>query len=282
MNRFESDFKEDIEESFDLFLKEDKAFSDITTKSLEIKGECFVSIESRTDGIISGLSIVKMFFDYLHLDYQVFHEVEDGKNVNAGDSVFSFKADSEKVLSLERIVLNMISRCSSISTGVRKWVNLAKAYDVKLLDTRKTAPGNRYLDKYAVFFGGGLNHRFNLEDQILIKENHLFFFNNLNSAIKKIRKKDMETKIIIEIENMSQLNDVLNLDVQRVILDNWDYQNLPTAISLARKNSIEVEISGGVSLSNFESYCLLRPDFISVGSITNPTEIFDLSMLVKG
>ena len=165
---------------------------------------------------------------------------------------------------------------------MKRWTKISNNYNVKHLDTRKTSPGNRYLDKYAVLAGGGFNHRFNLEDEILIKENHLVFFKDLNSAIKEIRKSNKKSKIIVEIENMDQLREVVVLDVQRVILDNWDYEKISSAISLIKNKLKEVEISGGVNFSNFESYCVLKPDFISVGAITNPKKSFDMSMLVEG
>jgi len=283
------DLKEEMKDSFDLFLKEDRVFSDVTTESLGISGKGLARIESRTKGVISGLRIVKFFLNYLKLDHEIIYEIQDGENVGPGDLIFSFKMDAKKILNLERIILNILSRCSSISTEVKRWTKISNNYNVKLLDTRKTSPGNRYLDKYAVMAGGGFNHRLNLEDEILIKENHLVFFKDLNSAIKEIRKSNKGSKIIVEIENMDQLREVVVLDVQRVILDNWDYEKISSAISLIknklnaqRQCSIEVEISGGVNFSNFESYCLLKPDFISVGAITNPKKSFDMSMLVEG
>jgi len=281
MNNFKFSFEKEMEDSFNLFLKEDRVFSDLTTKSLGISGKGLARIESRTKGVISGLNIVKLFFNYLNLDYEIIYEIQDGENVNPGDLIFSFKMDAQKIMNLERIVLNMLSRCSSISTEVKKWIKISKNHNVKLLDTRKTSPGSRYSDKYAVLAGGGFNHRFNLEDEILVKENHLVFFKDLNSAIKEIRKNNKKSKIIVEIENMNQLREVVNLDVQRVILDNWDYEKISSAISLIKKKFKEVEVSGGVNFSNFESYCFLKPDFISVGAITNPKKSFDISMLVE-
>ena len=282
MNNFKFSFEEEMKDSFDLFLKEDRVFSDVTTESLRISGKGLARIESRTKGVISGLKIVKFFLNYLKLDHEIIYEIQDGENVDPGDLIFSFKMDAKKILNLERIILNMLSRCSSISTEVKRWTKISNNYNVKLLDTRKTSPGNRYLDKYAVLAGGGFNHRFNLEDEILIKENHLVFFKDLNSAIKEIRKSNKKSKIIVEIENMDQLREVVVLDVQRVILDNWDYEKISSAISLIKNKLKEVEISGGVNFSNFESYCLLKPDFISVGAITNPKKSFDMSMLVEG
>ncbi len=281
MNNFELLFQKEIENSFELFLEEDRVFFDITTKSLAINGKGLAKIESRTKGVVSGLNIIKLFLNYLNLDYKIIYELKDGEAVASGDLIFSFEIDAGKILSLERIILNIVSRCSSITTEVNKWAKLAKIHDVKLLDTRKTVPGNRYLDKYAVLIGGGFNHRFNLEDEILIKENHLIFFNDLNSAITDIRKGNKRSKIIVEVENMTQLKDVLTLDVQRVILDNWEYEKISPAIKLLKNNLKEVEISGGVNFLNFESYCLLKPDFISVGAITNPAKNFDISMLIE-
>jgi len=281
MNNFKFSFEKEMKDSFDLFLKEDKVFSDVTTESLNISGKGLARIESRTKGVVSGLKIVKFFLNYLNLDYETVYEIQDGENVDAGDLIFSFKMDAQKILNLERVILNMLSRCSSISTEVKNWTKISNNYNVKLLDTRKTSPGSRYSDKYAVLAGGGFNHRFNLKDGILLKENHLVFFKDLNSAINEIRKNDKESKIIVEIENMDQLKEVVLLDVQRVILDNWDYEKISSAISLIKNKFKEVEISGGVNFSNFESYCLLKPDFISVGTITNPKKSFDMSMLVE-
>jgi len=278
---FFSRFKSEIQISFDNLIEEDKIFQDVTTSYLEINEKAVSEITSRTDGFVSGISIVKFFFNYLNLDYSIVHEVQDGDFVSKNDMFFSFILNGSDALRTERIVLNLISRCSSICSEVKKWKKITDFYDVKLLDTRKTAPGNRYFDKHSVLVGGGKNHRFNLEDEVLIKENHLIFFKDLSSAIKNIQKNNKFKAVVVEVENMEQLQKICKLSFDRVIFDNWKYEKISEGIKLARSENKKVELSGGINLSNLNSYCLLKPDFVSASSITSPSKDFDISMLLK-
>tara|TARA_B100000029_G_scaffold107105_1_gene97994 strand:+ start:2803 stop:3654 length:852 start_codon:yes stop_codon:yes gene_type:complete len=278
---FFSSFKSEIQISFDNLIAEDKIFQDVTTDYLEINEKSVSEITSRTDGFVSGISIVKSFFNYLNLDCSIVHEVKDGDPVSKNDMFFSFVTSAPDALKIERIVLNLIARCSSICTEVKNWKRIMDPYKVKLLDTRKTAPGNRYFDKYSVFIGGGGNHRFNLADEVLIKENHLIFFKDLKSAIQKIQKNNKFKTVVVEVENMKQLQEICKLNFDRVIFDNWKYEEISEGIKLAKEKNKDVELSGGINLSNLDSYCLLKPDFISAGSVTNPSKDFDISMLLK-
>ena len=278
---FFSRFKTEMQISFDNPIEEDKIFKDVTTGYLEINEKSISEITSRTNGFVSGISIVKFFFDYLNLDYSIVHEVQDGDFVSKNDMFFSFILNGPDALRTERIILNLISRCSSVCSEVNKWKKIMDLYGVKLLDTRKTAPGNRYFDKYSVFVGGGNNHRFNLEDEVLIKENHLIFFEDLSSAIQNIEKNNKSKVVVVEVENIKQLQEIYKLNFDRVIFDNWKYEKISEGIKLARDGNKKVELSGGINLSNLNSYCLLKPDFVSASSITNPNKDFDISMLLK-
>tara|TARA_Y100000814_G_scaffold228625_1_gene172552 strand:+ start:675 stop:1526 length:852 start_codon:yes stop_codon:yes gene_type:complete len=278
---FFSKFKSEMQISFDNLIEEDKIFQDVTTDYLEINEKSISEITSRANGFVSGISIVKFFFNHLNLDYRIVHEVQDGDFVSKNDMFFSFILNGPDALRTERIVLNLITRCSSICSEVNKWKKVTDLYGVKLLDTRKTAPGNRYFDKHSVLIGGGNNHRFNLEDEVLIKENHLVFFKNLSSAIQNIQKNNKSKTVVVEVESMKQLQEIYKLDFDRVIFDNWKYEKISEGIKVARSGNKKVELSGGINLSNLNSYCLLKPDFVSASSVTNPSKDFDISMLIK-
>ncbi len=210
----------------------------------------------------------------------------DGKSFKAGDLLCEIKAPAQTLLACERTILNFLQRLCGIATYTSKLVNLIKDYPCKLLDTRKTIPGMRALEKEAFRCGGGTNHRFNLSDMVMLKENHLACIEgDLIEAIKQMRSK-LAANIKIEVEinkdNLDKLESVIEADVDVIMLDNFSPSEASKLIQLIRsKSNQQIELSGGINEANLIDYAKTLPNYISTGSATTKANNLDLSMLVK-
>lgn len=266
-------------------LKEDIAEGDITTDILlsQENSPHKAKILAKSSGVLAGIEIAKEVFYCLHPRTKITTQLKDGDTFNKEDIVLEFETFPSTILKGERVALNFLQKLSGIASLTRKFVDLVSPYGVKILDTRKTTPNLRLLEKYAVRVGGGANHRLNLNSAILIKENHIKLVGGASKAIKLIKQSaPIFSKIEVEIETriIDELEAIIDLQVDVVMLDNFDYQQLKKAIEVIRKKSPQtgIEVSGGIKLSNLEAIAQLKPDFISIGAITHSAPAIDMNL----
>lgn len=236
----------------------------------------------KEDGIVAGVELALQIFN--HIDPSLIVEVfiKDGVAVKYGDIVLTVSGSTHSILLAERLVLNCMQRMSGIATKTNHIVTLLDNYKTKLLDTRKTTPGLRYLEKWAVRIGGGVNHRIGLYDMILIKDNHVDYAggitNAINSANQYLKDKNKALEIEIEVRNLSELDEVLkNGKVNRILLDNFTFADLKEAVKLINGKYI-TEASGGITEENVAEYAACGVDFISMGALTHSVKSLDMSL----
>jgi nicotinate-nucleotide pyrophosphorylase (carboxylating) len=272
----------------ELTLLEDEAFNDITSDlTIEKNINCNFAINAREELIFCGKKVIEEVFLQLKnsskfqnsaLDLNYFFE--DGDAVKPRESIISGVGDVKIILSAERTILNLIQHLSAIATSTRKHVEKLNNPKIKILDTRKTLPNMRELQKYAVKCGGGENHRFSLADLILIKDNHISACGGIEKALEKVSDNKNNLKIEIECDNYSQVVESLKFNPNIIMLDNMNLQELQKSIEEIRKFSknIAIEISGGINLENIQNYRNFDIDFISIGSLTNSAKIVDIGL----
>ena len=236
----------------------------------------------KENGIISGIEVAKEIFKTYDNSIEFIANLKDGEKVKIGDFAFTVNGSSRTLLSIERLVLNVMQRMSAISTLTDKFVQELKGFKTKVLDTRKTTPLNRFLEKQAVKIGGGHNHRFGLYDMIMLKDNHIDFAGGIKEAIIKannyIDKENLNLKIEIETRNLQELKEVLKYGgVDRIMLDNFSFEDLKLGVELIN-GKFETEASGGIDLKTIKNYALCGVDYISVGALTHSVKNMDLSL----
>lgn len=236
----------------------------------------------KDSGIIAGVELAEKIFKTFdpNLEIEVF--IRDGQVVKYGDIAFIVKGSSRSILSTERLVLNFMQRMSGIATQTNQIVSLIEGTNVKLLDTRKTTPGIRYMEKWAVRIGGGHNHRFALYDMIMLKDNHVDYAGGIRPAIEKANHYLKETgkslKIEIEVRNEAELAEVIEVgQVDRIMLDNFSPERIVAALKTI-PDHYEVEASGGITLETIREYAETGVDFISVGALTHSFKSLDMSL----
>jgi len=247
---------------------------------LEALGKAKLLIKEK--GIIAGIDVAKNIF--LEFDPTcVFNQlIEDGSHVEIGDIAFYIEGNSQKLLGAERLVLNVMQRMSAIATLTSKYTNELEGLKTKVLDTRKTTPLLRFLEKKAVKIGGGENHRFGLYDMIMLKDNHIDFAGGIEKAIHKtieyLKKNNLNLKIEVEARDLSEVKEILRVGgIQRIMLDNFSYNDIRTAVALIG-NQTETEASGGITLETLRNYGECGVDYISVGALTHSVHNMDLSL----
>jgi len=233
-------------------------------------------------GIIAGVEVAKRIYELYDPSLKISQLKKDGDRVEVGDIAFTVSGFSQSILTTERLVLNFMQRMSGIATLTSKIVKEIEGCSTKLLDTRKTTPGIRYLEKWAVKIGGGENHRFGLYDMIMLKDNHIDYAGGIIPAIEKTNEYLKKTKkslgIEIEVRNMEELHDVLRVGgVERIMLDNFSPAELQEALKII-PNEYETEASGGITLNNIRAYAETGVQFISVGALTHSVKSLDLSL----
>ena len=250
---------------------------DLTTNLIRSKSKVIkAKIIARQNGVISGLDFCKTAFKLIGQETVFKKKISDGKKIKKNKVIAEIKAKTQTILTAERTALNFLNHSSGISTITNKFVNKV-GKKTKICCTRKTTPNLRLLEKYAVKKGGGFNHRFNLSDEILIKENHI----NSEISLKKLIIKANKTNklITVEIENISQLKEILGCKFKRILFDNMNLKLLRKCLKLC-KNKYETEYSGNANLKNVNQISLTGVDRISVGSITHSAKSFDSSLLI--
>jgi nicotinate-nucleotide pyrophosphorylase (carboxylating) len=236
----------------------------------------------KEEGIIAGIEIARKVFEKVDKSVKFNQLLNDGNKVKPGDIVFTVEGNPVSLLSSERLALNFLQRMSGIATKTNQMVKLLDGLNTKLLDTRKTTPNLRLLEKMAVKIGGGENHRFGLYDMIMIKDNHVDFSGGIKNAItnvcKYLKSKNKNLKIEIEVRNFDELNEVLAIGgIHRIMLDNFTPENLKKAVGIIN-GLYETEASGGITESSLRQYAETGVDYISVGSLTHHIKSLDLSL----
>ena len=269
-----------ILDSIILALREDLGSGDITTNAI-VPAEMKISanIIAKESGIICGLLIAKLVFLSVDKTIEFTDKAKDGKFVKKGAVVATVKGPARGILTAERTALNFLQRLSGISTMTNKFVKAA-GKGVKILDTRKTTPGLRYLEKYAVKMGGGFNHRLGLYDAVLIKGNHVSIAGGVKTAVDIAKKK--YGWVEVEAKTQGQVRDAVASGASRIMLDNMSVADIKRSIKLVRasKRNIEVEASGGVTLKNIRSIAGTGADYISIGALTHSAPALDMNLKV--
>ena len=232
-------------------------------------------------GVLAGVEVAKRIFAAFDPDLKMTQYLNDGDEVKPGDIAFDVEGKVLSLLQTERIMLNIMQRMSGVATVTRKYAKCLEGLKTKVLDTRKTTPGLRLLEKQAVKIGGGTNHRIGLFDMILLKDNHVDFAGGIENAITRAKDyckaKGKDLKIEIEVRNFDELNQVLAIDgVDRIMLDNFNTENTKKAVELIA-GRYEVESSGGITFDTLRDYAECGVDFISVGALTHSVKSLDMS-----
>ena len=245
----------------------------VSTKNKIIKAK----IIAKQDGVIAGLEFCKTAFKLIGRETIFTKKISDGKKIKKNKVIANIKAKTKTILTAERTALNFLNHASGIATITNQFVKKISK-KTKICCTRKTTPNLRTLEKYAVKKGGGHNHRYNLSDEILIKDNHISASNNLRELVKKaIKTKKIVT---VEVENINQLKQILGLKFKRILFDNMNYSQLKNCLKLC-KNKYETEYSGNVTLKNIKQISKTGVNRISVGAITHSAKSFDTTLLFR-
>lgn len=278
MKRIELDFNR-IDRIIEYALREDLGDGDITTNSLASeKDDDKAVIRAKEKGVIAGLPIAKRVFQKLDPTVVCVDNIGDGGSIRPGDILSEINGGTRALLSGERLVLNILQRLSGIATLTSKYVKAVEGLPVKILDTRKTAPGLRMLDKYAVSVGGGYNHRFGLFDMVLIKDNHIKIAGGISEAVAVIRKKYRQKyKIEVETSGFEEVKEALIAGADIIMLDNMTPEQMRKAVRMIDRNAV-VEASGGITLRNVREVAETGVDFVSVGSLTHSAPALDIGL----
>lgn len=262
-------------------LKEDVGGGDITTQfTLSPDIMALGVIVSKEEGILAGVDAAREVFIQVDEKTSTTFHVKDGEKLGAGSTIAEIKGTAHSLLTAERVALNFLQRMSGIASLTGKFVERVKGTRAKILDTRKTTPNLRMLEKHAVLSGGGHNHRMGLYDRILIKDNHIALGGGIKNVLKSIR--DMDSKklfVEIEVKNLRQLKQVLDFKVNRIMLDNMEIDDIRRAVA-AVGGQCELEISGNVTLENVRAFAETGVDYISVGSLTHSYSSIDIHMKI--
>ena len=258
-------------------LEEDlRPYGDITTRVIENKNVT-AKIIAGQNCVVGGLNFAKIAFKISDKKITFVAKTKDGKKVSKGKVIAILKGKASGILKSERVALNFLGLISGVATTTNKFVKKIKGKSCKICCTRKTLPNLRLIQKYGVRLGGGINHRFNLSDEILIKDNHISVDKNIYNLVKRAIKNKKGNKITVEVDNLSQLKKILGLKFNRVLFDNMSPKNLRKAVKMS-KRFYETEASGGVTLSNVRKIANTGVKRISIGKITHSTSAIDFSL----
>lgn len=279
----EAQFKKEIDLIIDNALREDVGEGDHSSLACipkDAKGKAHLLIKE--DCVIAGLEFAELVFKKVCENYTIDFLVQEGDQVKSGDIAFIVEASSQEILKAERLVLNALQRMSAIATKTSHFVKALKGTSTKILDTRKTTPGFRALEKWAVKIGGGVNHRFALYDMIMLKDNHIDFAGGITAAIQKtknyLNQNSLDLKIIVEARDLNEVKEILDAGgVYRILLDNFNYTQTKEAVKLIGKQCL-TESSGGITLETANAYAKCGVDFISSGALTHSVYNKDMSL----
>ena len=279
--------KEQFEKELDIIIsnavREDVGDGDHSSLACipkETRGKAKLLVKD--EGVIAGVALAKQIFKYVDADLKVETQIKDGTKVAYGDIVFYVSGSSQSILKSERLVLNCMQRMSAIATKTHSFSELLKGTKTKILDTRKTTPGIRVLEKWAVKIGGGENHRFALYDMIMLKDNHIDFAGGVAKAITKthqyLKDNKLDLKIIVEARSLTEIKEILKVGgIHRILIDNFNYDDTRKAVKLIG-NQCQTESSGGITLDTARKYADCDVDYISSGALTHSVYNMDLSL----
>jgi len=260
-------------------------WGDVTSQAIFRKNEVGTArVVAKSEGVVAGLFAARKAFEWMPSEIQVKEVCEDGDFVSPGKVILTVEGPVADLLSAERTALNFLGRLSGIATLTRKFVEAVSGTRTKILDTRKTTPGWRFLEKYAVRQGGGINHRMGLFDRVLIKDNHIKAAGGIRPAVQAVRDyfnhRGLNLPIEVEVKNMSELEEALTQTIQQIMLDNMDAETMRQAVKRV-SGKVPLEASGGVTLETVREIAETGVDFISVGALTHSASVLDVSMLIE-
>ncbi len=258
-------------------LLEDSLYGDITTQSLEIDGNGKFTVHAKEDLVLCGIQIFEMVFHHLDPSIEVQFQFSDGQEVCPG-IIGEVRGPIAPILQGERVALNFLQRLSGVATMTRRFVNRVRGTGVRILDTRKTTPLYRKLEKMAVRCGGGHNHRLTLYDGILIKDNHIRAVGSVREAVERaVRNRPYGKMITVEVESIDELLEAMEAGADIVMLDNFSIEEIRRAVEIAG-GKVKLEVSGGVNLDNVREIAETGVDYISIGALTHSARWVDISM----
>ena len=267
-----------INRIIDLALEEDG--EDVTSNALfEPSDRLKAKFTAKSSGIIAGLDISGTIFKRLDENAVFEKKIDDGTHIETGTVIATVTGSARALLKAERVALNFMQRMSGIATMTGRFIKEIEETGAILLDTRKTAPGQRLLDKIAVKTGGGQNHRMGLYDMALIKDNHIDRVGSITEALRRVREFSPEIPIEVEARSIDDVKELLLLKVDRIMLDNFSIRDMKDAVELVNKRVL-LEASGGITLDTIRQVALTGVDFISVGEVTHSVKAFDISMTI--
>ena len=275
---------EQINKLIELALAEDIGEGDHTTLcSIPSDAEGRAHLVIKEQGILAGVDVAKTLLNRFDKNITLEVNINDGQKVRPGDVVFTMSGSVQSLLQIERLMLNIMQRMSGIATATGYYANLLEGTKAKVLDTRKTTPGMRLLEKQAVKIGGGENHRIGLFDMILLKDNHIDFAGGITNAVlgaqEYIKEKNKQLKIEVEVRNFDELNEALCLGgIDRIMLDNFTPAQTKEAVKLVNSR-VELESSGGITSETIRAYAEAGVDYISVGALTHSVKSLDMSLV---
>lgn len=273
-----------IDKLIDLAFAEDIGEGDHTTLcSIPSSAIGMASLVIKEKGILAGVDVAIKVFHKLDSQLKIDVLIKDGSSVKLGDVVFTVEGKVQSILQAERLMLNIMQRMSGVATATNRYVALIEGTGAKVLDTRKTTPGMRMLEKQAVRLGGGVNHRIGLFDMILLKDNHIDFAGGIESAVRGaksyLKEKNKSLKIEVEVRDMDELNEALSVGgIDRIMLDNFTPDATREAVAIV-KGRVELESSGGITSETIRSYAETGVDYISVGALTHSVKGLDMSLI---
>lgn len=276
-------FQKEVDLIIENAIREDIGSGDHSSLAC-IDEDAFGTVEllSKDEGIIAGVEFAKQLLQYVDPELEYDIRIPDGNTISYGDKVLYISGNSRSILKVERTLLNSMQRMSAIATKTRKYVDAVKGTGAKILDTRKTTPGFRALEKWAVRIGGGVNHRFALYDAIMLKDNHIDMSGGITKAINKtlryLQENSLDIPLIVEARNLKEIENILEVGgVDRILIDNFNYADTRMAVTMIG-SECETESSGGIDLESIRGYAECGVNFISVGALTHSVYNKDLSL----
>jgi nicotinate-nucleotide pyrophosphorylase (carboxylating) len=279
----ESQFQKELELIIFNGIREDIGEGDHSSLACipnEVQGKAKLLVKE--SGIIAGVTFAEMIFKFVDPEMKIEVFIKDGSSVKKGDVIFHVYGKAQSILKAERLVLNSMQRMSAIATKTKSYVDLLKGTSTKILDTRKTTPGFRAAEKWAVTIGGGENHRFALYDMIMLKDNHIDFAGGISMAVEKtkeyLKKNNLDLKIIVEARNLKEVDEILSSGgIFRILLDNFDFETTRKAVAMIGSKCL-TESSGNINEKTISQYAACGVNYISSGALIHSVYNFDLSL----
>lgn len=274
-----------LDERIDQALREDLGSGDVTSRAAsEYDPHVQAEIIARQSGVIAGLPVTRHVFERSEIPLDIQEVTKDGQPVKNGQQLMVLEGSGRLILGAERTALNLLGRMSGVATLTQQYVKAVEGTGTTILDTRKTTPHWRDLEKYAVRMGGGVNHRMGLYDMILLKENHIRWAGGLGKALSNAvdykKSRNRSVPIEVEVQTIEELEKALTYKIDRILLDNMSVEQIAETVSIAN-GKIPLEVSGGVTLETVHEYAETGVDYISVGALTHSVQNFDVSLLFK-